>query len=120
MPSVNETPHAGGYIISEANGNRSRDNGTLILGQNLAAGTVLGRITASGKLTALAPGAANGSQTAVGVLYEAVNATAADAPCVLSARDCEVNGKELGWGAATAAQIATATGQLAAAGIVIR
>lgn len=43
--SLTETTHAGGFILSEANGNRSRSNGTLISGQDLAAGAVLGKIT---------------------------------------------------------------------------
>ncbi len=42
--TLTETTHAGGFILSEANGNRSRANGTLNLGQDLAAGTVLGRL----------------------------------------------------------------------------
>jgi len=44
MPTLNETTHAGGFILSEANGNRSRENGVLNSGQDLAAGTVLGQL----------------------------------------------------------------------------
>lgn len=43
--SLTETTHAGGCIISEANGNLSREKATLLSGQNLAAGTVLGKIS---------------------------------------------------------------------------
>lgn len=50
--ALTETTHAGGFILSEANGNRSRDNGILITGQDLAAGAVLGKIT---KTQAAAP-----------------------------------------------------------------
>jgi hypothetical protein len=42
--SLTETTHAGGFILSEANGNRSRENGTLNSGEDLQAGTVLGRL----------------------------------------------------------------------------
>jgi hypothetical protein len=42
--ALNETTHAGGFILSEANGHLSRENGTLNSGQDLAAGTVLGRL----------------------------------------------------------------------------
>jgi Bacteriophage lambda head decoration protein D len=45
MTTLTETVHAGGFLVSEANGNRSRDAGTLISGQNLVAGAVLGKIT---------------------------------------------------------------------------
>lgn len=43
--TLTETTHAGGFILSEANGNLSRENGILITGQNLNAGAVLGQIT---------------------------------------------------------------------------
>ncbi len=36
-----EGAHAGEFILSEANGQRSRENGTLLSGLNLAAGTPL-------------------------------------------------------------------------------
>jgi hypothetical protein len=44
----------------------------------LAKYTVLGKITATGKLIALTPGASDGSQIAYGILTQAVDATAAD------------------------------------------
>lgn len=47
MPTLNETTHAGGFILSEANGNRSRENGKLNAGQKLAAATVLGVLIAA-------------------------------------------------------------------------
>jgi len=40
--------------------------------------TVMGRITATGKVVQLTPGASDGSQIACGVLTQAVDATAAD------------------------------------------
>lgn len=43
--ALTETTHAGGHILSEPDGNRGRENGTLISGQDLAAGAVLGKIT---------------------------------------------------------------------------
>jgi hypothetical protein len=47
--ALTETTHAGGYILRELDANWSRENGTLNSGQNLTAGTVLGRIiTAAG------------------------------------------------------------------------
>ena len=44
----------------------------------LAKHTVVGKITATGKLVALAPDAVDGSQNAYGILTQAVDATAAD------------------------------------------
>lgn len=54
------------------------ENATLAAGQSLPDRAVLGRITASKKLTACNPGANDGSQVAVGVLVHATDATAAD------------------------------------------
>lgn len=54
------------------------NNFTLISGQNLAAGAVLGRITASGKLTLCNSGAGDGSNVPVGILCEAVDASGGD------------------------------------------
>ncbi len=51
---------------------------TIISGQNLAAGALLGQITASGKYTLSLSAAADGSQTPVAVLPEAVDASGGD------------------------------------------
>ena len=122
MTTQTETTHAGDFIISEANGNRSRDNATLISGQDLAAGAVLGKITASGKFTAYDPDLADGGQTAVGVLYEAVDASAGDLPCVVIARDAEINRDQLAYLANNSPPVveATAEAELAAVGIIVR
>ena len=57
------------------------DTGTLITGQNLVRGAVLGRITASGKFTLCDTGAADGSQVPVALLVHDTDATAADKVC---------------------------------------
>jgi hypothetical protein len=112
---------AGHFIAGESNFWRSRQHEVLITGQNLVAGTVLGRITASGKLTILAPGASDGSQNAVGVLFDDTDATAEDKRVVLLARDFEADGAVLTWPAGiTSPQKVTATAAMLALGIVIR
>jgi len=58
MTTKTEALQAGGFVISEANGNRSREGGTLISGQNLGAATVLGKIIA-GAATSAAKGGGN-------------------------------------------------------------
>jgi len=45
MTSLVEGTHAGEFILSEAPGNRSRNNVVVLSGQNLAAGAVCGRVT---------------------------------------------------------------------------
>lgn len=59
--SLAEKLHASGFIVSEAEGNLSRDNGVLVSGQNLAAGTVLGKIA-----NAIASAAKTGGNTGNG------------------------------------------------------
>lgn len=59
------------------------DSGTLITGQNLSRGCVVGKITASSKLTACDHTASDGSQTPYGVLAKNCDATSADKTCVI-------------------------------------
>lgn len=81
--------------------NYSRENVTVASGQNLACGTVVGRITASGKIAVYDNAASDGTQTAVGVLYAAVDASAGDKPGVIIARHAIVVDKaNLVWKAA--------------------
>lgn len=51
---------------------------TVITGQNLVRGAVVGMITASGKYNLSLSAAADGSQTPVGILVDDTDATAAD------------------------------------------
>jgi hypothetical protein len=121
MTTLTEGQHSLEFVVSEANGARSRKIGTLITGQNLAAGTVLGVITASGKYTQFDQDAATGEEAAAGVLAYACDATSADASCVIIARDAEVNGAELVWpGDIEVGEKATAIASLASAGIIVR
>lgn len=65
--ALTETTHAGGHILSEPDGNRGRENGTLASGQDLAAGAVLGRINkvqAAGPIPAIS-GTGTGAMTAL-------------------------------------------------------
>lgn len=65
MTALTEPFHAGGYIVSEANGHRSRETVTIKSGADLLAGTVLGKITTGaqsvGAPAAFASNAGDGS-----------------------------------------------------------
>jgi hypothetical protein len=61
-------------------------------------GTVLGRVTASGKYKPVTVAATDGSQTAAGILMNAVNAIA-DKPAVIVAREAKVAHQALRYGA---------------------
>jgi hypothetical protein len=54
---------------------------TIISGQDVVRGTVMGRITASGKLTACDHTASDGSQTPYAVMAEDCDASTADTNC---------------------------------------
>jgi len=72
---------------------------TLASGQNLAQNTVVARITASGLLTVLTPGAATGAEIAVGILAYAVDASGGNSACVIYKAGC-FNAAALVWPAA--------------------
>jgi hypothetical protein len=81
MPTLTMAPTLGDLLKYELNGNYSRETVTLKSGTNYALGSVLGKITASGKYR-LSPNAEvvgdEGAETAVAVLLEAIDATTAD------------------------------------------
>lgn len=74
MATVVEGNHAGGFIVSEANGNRSREQSVLAAG-DLEAGTVLGQVTTAGAATADVGNTGNGTAGAVTLGSEAKNGT---------------------------------------------
>ncbi|MGH6912577.1 MAG: head decoration protein [Geminicoccales bacterium] len=121
MPVLQEGRFAGEFVVSEGNGRISRETITVLSGQNLQAATVLGKVTASSKYKVLDPAAVDGSEAAAGILYDAVDASAADAQGVAIVRLAEVNAAELVWpDGITAPQQTTALGELAALHIIAR
>lgn len=89
--ALTEARRTGEFLISEANGTISREEVTVAAAASaLVAGTVMGKITASGKYVAYSNGAADGSEAAAGILYAAVADSAADQKAVLIVRHAEV------------------------------
>ena len=114
-----EGTHTAEHLLEEANPKRSREQGTLASGKHVP-GTVLA-LNADGDYVQLAPAANDGTETAVAVLYTAVDASTAPQPCVVHARDCTVQGAMLTWPApATDPQIAAGIESLAALHIITR
>ncbi len=122
MATYTEATNLGDLLKREFEPIYNRESVTLITGQNLTLGAVLGKITASGKYTAVAHSASDGSQTAAAVLLADVDATSADKKAVILARGpAVVSSSDLVWpGGCTTNQKAAATAQLAALGIVAR
>ena len=118
--TLTEGQHRGEFIVSEANGYRSRESVTIASGETLVPGTVLG-FTGSEYKT-YDPNNADGSQTAVAISFDHVDATGGAVSAPIIARDAEVNDAELVWfSGATAGQKTTGLGELEAqSGIVAR
>lgn len=90
MATLTEGRHTAEFIVSEANGDRSREVVTIAKSGKLEAGAVLGVVTSSGKYKAHAAGAGNGTENAAAVLYAPTDATDADTKAVAIVRDAEV------------------------------
>jgi len=110
-----EGKHTGEFLLSEGNGSISREEVTIAAAAGaLVPGTVLGKITTSGKYVAYNNAAADGSEVAAAVLYAAAPDLAVDQDAVVIARQAEVIGAEL-TGLDTPAKA-----DLAAVGIIVR
>jgi len=122
MTTLTEGQHRGEYIISEPNGDRGRDAVTIENGQTLKPGHVLGKVTSSGEFKEYDPGNGDGSETAVAVCYDHVDASGGAKTGVITARDTEVNAGELVWfDSASDAQKSTGQSELQTnSGIVAR
>lgn len=120
---LNDNVRTGDYILTEANGTRSRDNIKIASGSGVVnPGRVLGKIAASGKYKPHDPAANDGSQVAAAINYTRVDATDGDVVTPAHVRDCEVKGGCLSYHAATDtdAEKAAVHAALAANGIVVR
>jgi hypothetical protein len=123
-----EGAYASDWLKYEHGSLYSREQVTIITGSNvtgtpLRTGTILGKITASGKYKPHTLAAADGSQVAAGILLtETVDAGAADKRAVIIARDAIAQQYNLIYGTdvTTSGNRATVNGQLAAAGILVR
>jgi hypothetical protein len=121
MPVQSEANYLGDWLKFEAENLFSRDEMVVASGQNLTTGTVVGIVTATGKVKQLAPAAADGSEKAAGVLAFNVDATGADKAGVIIARHAICADSKLVWPAGiTAPQKSTAIGQLKALGVLVR
>jgi hypothetical protein len=113
----------GDVLKYEVNPNYTRETVTLLAGTAYPVGSVLGRITASGKYKLATSGGSDGAQTASAVLLYAVDATLSDAVGVVLVRGpAIVSRAALAYDGTVddAAKITTKLGQLVALGIIAR
>jgi hypothetical protein len=114
--ALNEGRHTGEFLLSEGNGNISREQVVLSsTAAALVAGTVLGKITASGKYVAYdEAGTDDGRRVAAGILYTNAPDSASDQNVVAIVRYAEVKGADL------TGLDANGTADLKALGIIVR
>lgn len=117
MSTKTEGLHDAEFLLSEGNGQISREQVTVAQGTAaIVAGTVMGKITASGKYIAYVDGAVDGSGVAAGILLTNLPAQtgSADHKATIIARSAEaiatlVTGED-----------ASGIAELAALGIILR
>ena len=122
MPALIEPLNLGDLLKYEAPNLYSRDRVTVAAGQTLVLGTVLGMVTATGKVKQIDPSATDGSQYASGVLMQDADAHMADRDDgLMVARHAIVSDHALQWptGIASAEQHAAVL-QLKSLGILVR
>lgn len=117
MTSLVEGIHTGEFLVSEAEGTRSREEVTVTLaGRALASGTVMAKLALGGKYVPYTQGedVRGGEDIAVGVLYTQLAAKTGDSKAVIIARDAEV------YGDAMTGMDANAVTDLATIGVIVR
>ena len=120
MTILNQTIQTAEYLVSEAEGYRSRDVAVVAATEALVAGTVLAQPTAGGSYVALDVDAEDGTEVAKAVLYEGLRA-GQTAERTITARDSEVGLSYLTFPEGiTQTQTDTAVAELAAVGIITR
>lgn len=126
MTKFTEGRRATEGLLSEANFHRSRDNITIAAGAGVVVpGTVLGKVTASGKYVPSANAEVVGevgAEVGVAIALYGCDATTEDQAIAAITRDAEWNGHTLTFDGTVndATKIATKTAQLAAKGIIAR
>ncbi|MCU9849358.1 head decoration protein [Defluviimonas sp. WL0024] len=123
MPVLTEPPSMGDVLKYEVNPNYTREVVTLLASMPYPVGSVLGRITASGKYTYASAAGTDGAETAVAVLLYAVDATLADATGIVLARGPAIVSRAALYYDGTvddAAKVSAKLSELASLGIVAR
>lgn len=104
MAPTTMTKGTAAFLVSEANGYRSRETVTFTISADdvtdfpngIPAGLVLGQVTSGGKYVRIAPGASDGSEDAAAILFERIDApTAGDVTVTAIVRDAEVVASKL-------------------------
>nr|MDT0253422.1 head decoration protein [Endozoicomonas sp.] len=116
-----EGMHTGEFLVSEGNNSISREQVPVAANLDMEPGTVVGKVTATGVYAPLAPAAADGTETAAGVLYAGKVTEASGGDGVIIARLAEVVDSLLVWPVGiTAEEQSDAVAELAGLDIITR
>ena len=121
-PVLKETGHPAEFILSEAAGQRSRDNATFADPSAVRVGQPCKKASepTSDQPFGLWTLAAAGADCEALALYGGVSASGNDLKISVLTRDCEVNGKLIDWGTMAGAEKAAGVAKLAEKGIIVR
>jgi hypothetical protein len=120
---VESMPHAAGFVLSEANGQLSRDNGNFVGPVTIAVGMPVAISAPAAGLvppTYIPVATGNGATCAGLSLYGAVIATGTSQYLSILSRTAEVNSKLMSWGTLVAADQTAVIAALAAKGVIFR
>lgn len=121
MAVQTESNRLGDIVKWEEDNHFSRDPVVVASGENLPIGTIVGKVTATGKMVELDPIATDGSEEAAGFLIADCDASAADVNAVIIAREAIVVSSGLVWNVAvTDPEKVIALAELKALGIIVR
>ena len=122
MTAITEGLNLGDLLKYEAPNLYSREQVTVVAGQNLELGAVVGRITATAKFKVFDPAATDGSELPAGILLGACDATLIDRDdAMLLARHGMVASNAVVWPAGiTTEQKTTALAQMSSLGVLVR
>ena len=122
MTAITEGLNLGDLLKYEAPNLYSREQVTVVAGQNLELGAVVGRITATAKFKVFDPAATDGSELPAGILLGACDATLIDRDdAMLLARHGMVASNAVVWPAGiTAEQKTSALAQMSSLGVLVR
>ena len=121
FPIQTEGPHPGEFILSEANSERSRDNAYLAGAVTIKVGTPLKKTAgATTDTPATYVVATVGADCQALSIYGGTGDAVKGLRVSIIARDAEVNGRLINWGAITPAEQVIGAQTLATAGIVTR
>lgn len=100
MTTLTQGYNVGEWLLSEAEGQRSRDAATVTIAGAVAlpSGTVLGKVTATSKLVKYNDAAVDGSQAAVAILLTPLPGVNGDYKATVFNTDAEVIGAMLNGG----------------------